>query len=350
MENLKTMENVSGVAKPLAKKRIEYIDAMRGFTMILVVFSHVCFFLFHVESVTNNIFILFRMPLFFFISGLMSYTLYTPEMVRKRSRNRLLGQLLPTLTVGFLFVLVYSTPSLSVFLDPFKAGYWFTFVMVEIFFFYVLIACFFYRYGISEKLQTLFLFILILVISQSAPTLTESGFFERPVSTGFSLSLFFKHAPYFFFGVLAKMHLHKFMALIRNEYVYCLTIVAFVGLLFYDFFGRSAWIQGFLGIIIVYRTFEYYKDYFSCRTVVGKCLNYIGKNTLEIYLLHYFFIFCLMPFAALIPVDILQSSWVVELFAFLLIAVAVVCLCLGVVKLVRVSSILDSLLFGFRKK
>lgn len=344
------MEYISNLKEMNPKKRIEYIDAMRGLTMILVVFSHVCFFMFHVPSVSNNIFILFRMPLFFFISGLMSYTVYTPEIVKKRSRNRLLGQLLPTLTVGFLFVMTYSTPSLSVLIDPFKAGYWFTFVMVEIFFFYVLIARFFYHYNISEKLQTLLLVIVILILSLAATPLTDSGFFERPISTGFSLSLFFKHAPYFFFGILAKMHLHKFITFMRNEYIYCLTIVAFIWLLFYNLFGKSELIQGFLGILIVYRTFEYYKDFFSCKTKVGKCLNYIGRNTLEIYLIHYFFIFNLIPFAAFIPINILQSSWVIELFIFLLIAVCVVCLCLGVVKLVRVSSILDSLLFGFRKK
>lgn len=56
------MDNIFNTKK---QNRIEYIDAMRGFTMILVVFSHVCTLTFVTESVTNNIFILFRMPLFF---------------------------------------------------------------------------------------------------------------------------------------------------------------------------------------------------------------------------------------------------------------------------------------------
>lgn len=52
-------------------KRIEYIDALRGFTMILVVFSHVEMTSLGFETPTflNSMFMSFRMPLFFFISG-----------------------------------------------------------------------------------------------------------------------------------------------------------------------------------------------------------------------------------------------------------------------------------------
>lgn len=52
--------------------RIEYIDALRGFTMILVVFSHIIEFCYNWSSEVfsyNDIFILFRISLFFFISG-----------------------------------------------------------------------------------------------------------------------------------------------------------------------------------------------------------------------------------------------------------------------------------------
>ena len=56
-------------------KRIEYIDALRGMTMILVVFSHVEMTTFGITAPTfiNNLFMSFRMPLFFFISGFIGY-------------------------------------------------------------------------------------------------------------------------------------------------------------------------------------------------------------------------------------------------------------------------------------
>lgn len=52
------------------QKRIEYIDAMRGFTIILVVLHHLSFFS---NSFVDSIFISFRMPLFFFISGFIGF-------------------------------------------------------------------------------------------------------------------------------------------------------------------------------------------------------------------------------------------------------------------------------------
>ena len=67
------MENT--VQLPQKKKRIEYIDAMRGFTMILVVYSHIIFFGYNDDSILsfNSFFVNFRMPLFLFISGWVLY-------------------------------------------------------------------------------------------------------------------------------------------------------------------------------------------------------------------------------------------------------------------------------------
>ncbi|MDO4800591.1 MAG: acyltransferase family protein, partial [Prevotellaceae bacterium] len=58
------------------KVRLEWIDAMRGFTMILVVAYHVALQGFDEEvklSSSLPFLVLFRMPLFFFISGFLSY-------------------------------------------------------------------------------------------------------------------------------------------------------------------------------------------------------------------------------------------------------------------------------------
>ena len=64
----------------MATKRLEYIDALRGFTMILVVFAHIINYGYHITDAKaetmdtfNNLFIRFRMPLFFFISGFVLY-------------------------------------------------------------------------------------------------------------------------------------------------------------------------------------------------------------------------------------------------------------------------------------
>lgn len=70
--------------KIVCKGGIEYIDSLRGLTIILVVFSHVSLFLLGSNCPSNDVFLLFRMPLFFFISGYMAYSAnFTSSLMKK---------------------------------------------------------------------------------------------------------------------------------------------------------------------------------------------------------------------------------------------------------------------------
>ena len=63
-------ENLSSLRKP----RLGWLDALRGFTMLLVVTNHVALKSFGMQirwSAALQFFLLFRMPLFFFISGFL---------------------------------------------------------------------------------------------------------------------------------------------------------------------------------------------------------------------------------------------------------------------------------------
>lgn len=322
---------------------------MRGFTMILVVFSHVCTLTFVTESVTNNIFILFRMPLFFFISGLMSYTIYTRQLIKRRLRNRILCQLIPTIIVGLLFCFTFSKSIGTAVTDNFKAGYWFTIVMVEFFLLYMLYVIIINRFKINITTQTTFLIILIFITNIFKTILFKYGIFTNTIAEVFSLSIFFSYLPYFLFGILSKMNQSLFIRFLNNKYSIPIAIVGFIGLLFYDILGRSAFIQGFLGIVIIYRFFEYYKSFFSSKTTLGSYLCYIGKHTLEIYLIHYFFIYSLINFAQHINLTTIQSSWLVEIIIFLIISIIVIVFCLFTTTFIKISPILYSLLFGFKK-
>ena len=56
--------------------RIAYIDCLRGFTMLLVIWNHVADMSFGLglsDSFWTQLFISFRMPMFFFISGFIAY-------------------------------------------------------------------------------------------------------------------------------------------------------------------------------------------------------------------------------------------------------------------------------------
>lgn len=60
----------------MASRRLEYVDAMRGFTILFVVFHHLVLFGAGLETRNyppDELFVFFRMPVFFFISGFIAY-------------------------------------------------------------------------------------------------------------------------------------------------------------------------------------------------------------------------------------------------------------------------------------
>ena len=123
------------------KKRIGWIDALRGFTMILVVFSHVEISGMGMEpgyTGVNDLLRIFRMPLFFFVSGFIAYRpdeswnwgYYRGNMLKK-----LRVQVIPMLFFGLIYAVFYYSHSQGdgVFFPPLRV---FVFSSVFSFFFF----------------------------------------------------------------------------------------------------------------------------------------------------------------------------------------------------------------------
>ena len=97
------------------KKRLEWIDAMRGFTMLMVVANHVSqtsFGELPKTSAALSLLVLFRMPLFFFVSGFVAYKASfswslpdTGQLLWKKVRI----QLLPTLVFLCAYIVIRQT-------------------------------------------------------------------------------------------------------------------------------------------------------------------------------------------------------------------------------------------------
>lgn len=118
------------------RNRIEWIDAIRGIAIILVVYYHILLFCIgHRDEFFNTYFIRFRMPLFFFISGFFVWSPdYSFGKLIRRSKNRLLRQFWPTVLISAIFILTLYNGTLLNFIYSYsKGGYWFTFVVVEMF-------------------------------------------------------------------------------------------------------------------------------------------------------------------------------------------------------------------------
>ena len=108
--------------------RLRYFDALRGFSMIFVVFSHVVLFSMGLtdvkDSTVNWVIMTFRMPLFFFVSGFFAYrvcTKWTASLVGDVIKRKIQAQVIGTIVFcshGFPGILVYHHPVSDVFNLP----------------------------------------------------------------------------------------------------------------------------------------------------------------------------------------------------------------------------------------
>lgn len=75
------MKRMNKIAK---SDRLGYIDCIRGLMMLMVVFHHIetfSLFQFSYETEIAKFFQLFRMPMFFFISGFLAFKTLNKENV-----------------------------------------------------------------------------------------------------------------------------------------------------------------------------------------------------------------------------------------------------------------------------
>lgn len=352
-------------------KRIEYIDALRGLTMILVVFSHVELSCMGITTPTylNEVLMSFRMPLFFFISGYIAYKeslAWDWGMWRTMSRKKLVVQLVPTLILGLLYTYAYYGTDWQTFVTANgKLGYWFTIVLLEMFLIlYTTNTCLYTpdreRY---RKRMTLTLLLLagILFVAKMGLKMSPTLNTWANVGSWHHLCSYFQ---YFAFGYICSMHKERFAQLLEARY----TMAIVIGL-YALIFGTKKYLIathltgsidlwkvaetlsealiGYLGLIIVYNTFKTYQNGFTRDKRVGKALQLIGTRTLDIYLLHSFFMPHLPQLSALCSEG---KNAVVELFLGGGIALSIIALCLCVSAIIRTSPMLAKLLFGVSKK
>lgn len=339
-------------------------------TMILVVFAHVemTSFGFSTPTFINSLFMSFRMPLFFFISGFIGYKAsiqWNWPTWWTMSKKKLLIQLIPTFVFGLLYAYTYCHTDFHTFITHNgKLGYWFTIALLEIFLIvYTTSTCIYSSNPKTHRKRMLIALILLSgilfltkIILKLHPTLNEAG-------NVLSLHHSFNYFQYFAFGYICSMYKNTFNRLLENKYLTASIILLFA-VLFYakrNYIAPHAsnamdiWriadimaemIAGYLGLLIVYNTFKTYQDSFTADKSIGRALQFIGRRTLDIYLLHYFF----LPFLPQLGRFIQEgNNATLELAIGGLISLIVIGICLAVSSILRTSPFLAQHLFGAKE-
>lgn len=341
-----------------ATKRIEYIDAMRGFTMILVVLSHVSSFglgLAGASDVTSYHAFLgqFRMPLFFFVSGFVLFKSGYDWNVGNSFRflkKKFSVQIISPFIFLMASVIIRRLELSDSLTAPQKSGYWFTFTLFEYYILYIFIhtladACRLKRYA----KDIILLIVALGLYATTVPTMVE----RWPLSEEVRGIIGISQLGYFFFfmlGTRIRKHFNLFEKSLDQTPLIMVCVIIFFG-----FNICSAWVRpisstGFnlltslSGLIIVLSLFRQEKETFSIEHRAGRILQYIGRRTLDIYLIHYFFVFSNMQ--AILPDFAAYNSPFLEFSFSLLLTGLIISACLIISRVLRMSPTMAHFLFG----
>lgn len=344
-------------------KRIEYIDAMRGFTIILVVYSHILTFGFGIynseyTSSFNSLLILFRMPLFFFISGFIFYKdnlFQSSQEIISFLKKKFAIQIVPTFIFMVLFAYLMGKDLLEGFTqDSYKLGYWFTLSLFDYFLFYLLLFCidkFFHKRLLTSNTG-------LLLTGMTIRLLCSYSFLHLIGIEDYIVNLLsinqMKYFIFFSFGIVIKRNFKDFERIIDKSIALTIIIPIFFILSFIFIKNNrfsNIWIEhffliilGILGIVMIFSFFRNYRKYLQRDSSLGKSLQYIGRRTLDIYLIHYFFI--PQNLAGESIKSFITKNPTIEFILSISLAILVIILCLIISWVIRTSPYLAHLLFG----
>ena len=319
------MENIEN--KIAKKPRLEWLDALRGFTMIMVVANHVAQMGFEEEwkhSSSLQFLLLFRMPLFFFISGFLAYKasqVWTARNLGELLLKKVRVQLIPTLVFFLLFVAIMKPHFLpgieESFHSPTKGGYWFTLVLLYMFIIYYpfayvenkITSCLSSRH--ARWVSAVMIILLFFISLGFYETCYQPQYFSwakgyRGRMTDIhqflldsSLGQLMLWMPFFLYGNIAHRYWEKAQRLMDSKWFFPIIVLLAVlctldALKWHTM--RMAWAiiplttAMFLLLTITLMYFRNYQQYFTKLTVIGSSLQYIGRRTLDIYLIHFLFL------------------------------------------------------------
>lgn len=312
-----------------------------------------------------------HMPLFFFISGWFTFKLIESSKVKKPNLGQRAMQLLiPMVFMSSLWIWYFphsglQSPLVSTFAglwgESFKNGYWFTLVLYVIMVIYALFCPLFSltkRIGPSI-LATLAVWSVLLGVRMMMPA-DLAGYL--------SFDLIVDFWPVFVFGAIAARHKDAFARVTSSGTWFTVCLLTGSALLYYlcwrwefdNYFGNAADVvysiaqSGFhicLAVVAIAvikpwsdKLYSVENPTFGVGRRFADCWQLLGRRSLAIYLLHYFFLF---PLGVCREGLLALNLSFVPLFGFaFVIAALIISVVLGVDAVISRSPILALLMTG----
>lgn len=260
-------------------QRINWIDSLRGFAILLVIVGHLIQFNFKsgIENDIFNIIYSFHMPLFFFISGVcvsFSQNILSCSDIWQYSMKKFCQLIIPSITWTLITPLFFSHNAIENINLENISSFWFLNILFAT---YIVWGAYTYLCSKFKKKNIIIAAAIILWIILFAINFKRISLMYLAL---FAFGYFFQTTK---------------MPIFKNKYL--LSLLALIFLLLCGKFeygttviqeANRVWLEFPLSIIasiLLAEVFKYIK-----KGKIYSLLNYIGKYTLGIYLCHFIFI------------------------------------------------------------
>lgn len=354
-----------------ATGRLQYFDVLKGIAIFMVVMGHVITMC--IRGVDRTPLFKFigeiHMPLFFFISGWFTFRLDgSNKLKRPRLGMRAKQLLVPMAVVSTLWLFYFPYSGLQsplphsffgLWLSVSKNGYWFTLCLFEIILLYACVRPLLNvsKSGCCNVAVALGVFVLLILAYYLLQYTYVGGFL--------SLEYVMTYWPAFMAGLICARFKERFDKAVTNAAVNTGAIILGGATLYYicwwwEFDGLYTAGENVIPLAIARSIFHiclavvavavFKPAVNNTLTADGRAPRWVrlwsclGKASLGIYLLHYFFLF---PLGSLKSVMLSMNLGFVPMFIVAALAAAVIiAVVLGVMKVLSVSAPLNYLLTG----
>ena len=330
-------------------KRIGWIDAYRGFAIILIVMGHLISFgvvdytgsesLLLIRRIINIIWL----PAFFWISGYLSF---------KRDRDSVAATInavftkircliVPTVVISLVWSFVHRGGYDAIYQG--FGRFWFTSTLFEMWVIYYLTAFVF------RGKSAVWIVLLISLGITALPLLNID--FNRSALKAFNVLNLCVYFQFFSFGLLSRVYSDRFSQYMTKRNLTAVFFVFFIldstvqtvkisdGILSKIL---NIFVSRYLLLLTSVGCFMQADRYLSSNDRIATGIRFIGQKTLDIYFLHYFFI----PSLGWIVWMYLPDQLIFQSMTLFVIALAIIGFCLVPSWLLRKSRFMTALVFG----
>lgn len=320
------------------KQRVEYIDRLKGFAILCVVIGHFTLWAVgrHNDPLHDFVY-LYHMPLFFFLSGIVISAVPKPKKVLIKACQFLC----PFFLVGGLAYSAYINGNFHDFIwGQFKYGYWYLQTLTLM---YILLLPFNWTVFNGGGSRSAILKDIVMAIGVYFFLVIINGFLSSDYSALTGIGQARLYWPYFILGFF----FHKYQLTKRlmsyNVVMSLAMIFIFPACILY--FSGFSHIYNLLSLSFIIVFVYLFKSREGETSAIERELARIGRGTLDVYIFHYFVISTvhLGAFGQWLENS---ENWLLLGIVNVSVSIIIAYICLGFGKLIRLSNLMDDVVYG----